>query len=138
MEIFNVLAAASASFVFGVVWYMVLSDPWMTASGVARDADGKPLNSSNPRPYILSAISAIVVAGMMRHVLAASGVTSIPSGAIAGFGIGAFLIVPWMMMNNEFAGKPFQLTVIDGGYARDRLHPHGRRFNGILIPRVDR
>ena len=106
---------------FGAVWYMVLSDPWMTASGVARDADGKPLNSSNPRPYILSAISAIVVAGMMRHVLAASGVTSIPSGAIAGFGIGAFLIVPWMMMNNEFAGKPFQLTVlltvIDGGYA---------------------
>ena len=117
MKIFNVLAAASASFVFGAVWYMVLSDPWMTASGVARDADGKPLNSSNPRPYILSAISAIVVAGMMRHVLAASGVTSIPSGAIAGFGIGAFLIVPWMMMNNEFAGKPFQLTVIDGGYA---------------------
>ena len=117
MKIFNVLAAASASFVFGAVWHMVLSDPWMTASGVARDADGKPLNSSNPRPYILSAISAIVVAGMMRHVFAASGVTSIPSGAIAGFGIGAFLIVPWMMMNNEFAGKPFQLTVIDGGYA---------------------
>ncbi|WP_347836552.1 DUF1761 domain-containing protein [uncultured Planktomarina sp.] len=117
MEIFNVLAAASASFVFGAIWYMVLSDPWMTASGVARDADGKPLNSSNPRPYILSAISAIVVAGMMRHVLAASGVTSIPSGAIAWFGIGAFLIVLWIMMNNEFAGKPFQLTVIDGGYA---------------------
>ena len=117
MDIFNVLAAASASFVFGVVWYMVLSDPWMTASGVARDADGKPLNSSNPRPYILSAISAIVVAGMMRHVLAASGVTAISLGVIAGFGIGAFLIVPWMMMNNEVAGKPFQLTIIDGGYA---------------------
>ena len=50
MGIFNVLAAASASFVFGAIWYMVLSDPWMTASGVARDADGKPLNSSNPRP----------------------------------------------------------------------------------------
>ena len=117
MEIFNVLAAASASFVFGVVWYMALSDPWMTASGVARDADGKPLNSSNPRPCILSAISAIVVAGMMRHVLAASGVTAISLGVIAGFGIGAFLIVPWMMMNNEVAGKPFQWTVIDGGYA---------------------
>ena len=117
MDIFNVLAAASASFVFGAIWYMVLSDLWMTASGVARDAAGKPLNSSNPRPYILSAISAIVVAGMMRHVLAASGVTSISAGAIEGFGIGAFLIVPWIMMTNEFAGKPFQLTVIDGGYA---------------------
>ena len=96
---------------------MVLSDPWMTASGVARDAAGKPLNSSNPRPYVLSAISVIVVVGMMRHVLAASGVTSISAGAIEGFGIGAFLIVPWMMMNNEFGGKPLQLTVIDGGYA---------------------
>ena len=96
---------------------MVLSDPWVTASGVARDAAGKPLNSSNPRPHVLSGISAIVVAGKMRHVLAASGVTSIPSGAIAGFGVGAFLIEAWMMMNNEFAGKPFQLTVIDGVYA---------------------
>jgi hypothetical protein len=47
----------------------------------------------------------------------ASGVTSISAGAIEGFGIGAFLIVPWIMMTNEFAGKPFQLTVIDGGYA---------------------
>ena len=95
---------------------MVLSDSWVTASGVARDAAGKPLNSSNPRPYVLSAISVIVVVGMMRHVLAASGVTSISAGAIEGFGIGAFLIVPWIMMTNEFAGKPFQLTVIIDGY----------------------
>ena len=94
MEIFNVLAAAAASFLFGALWYMVLSRPWMRASGVAQGADGKPLNASNPRPYILSAVSAVLVAGMMRHVLAASGVTAISGGAIAGFGIGAFLIVP--------------------------------------------
>ena len=62
-------------------------------------------------------ISATVVVRMMRHVLAASGLTSVPLGAIAGIGIGAFLIMPWMMMNNEFADKPFQLTVINGGYA---------------------
>jgi hypothetical protein len=54
---------------------------------------------------------------MMRHVLAASVVTSVSGGAIAGFGIEAFLIVPWMMMNNEFGDKPLQLTVIDSGYA---------------------
>ena len=117
MEIFNVLAAAAASFFFGAVWYMVLSGPWMTASGVAQGANGKSSNMSNPRPYIFSVVLAVLVVGMMCHVLVASGVTSVPGGAIAGFGIGAFLIVPWMMMNNEFAGKPFQLTVIDGGYA---------------------
>ena len=66
---------------------MVLSDPWMTASGLARGADGNPLNSSKPRPYIVSGISTIVVAEMMRHMIAASRATSISLGAIAGFGI---------------------------------------------------
>ena len=117
MGILNVLAAAAASFFFGAVWYMVLSGPWMTASGVAQGANGKPSNMSNPRPYIFSVVLAVLVVGMMYHVLVASGVTSVPAGAIAGFGIGAFLIVPWVMMNNEFTGKPFQLTVIDCGYA---------------------
>ena len=46
MEIFNVLAAAAASFFFGALWYMVLSGPWMAASGVAQGADGKPLNAA--------------------------------------------------------------------------------------------
>ena len=58
MEIFNVLAAAPRHFSsvpFGT-WFCL--DPWMAASGVARGADGKPLNASNPRPYILSAVSA--------------------------------------------------------------------------------
>ena len=117
MGILNVLAAVAASFFFGAVWYMVLSGPWMTASGVAQGANGKPSNMSNPRPDIFSVVLAVLVVGMMCHVLVASGVTSVPGGAIAGFGIGAFLIVPWMMMNNEFAGNPFQLTVIDCGYA---------------------
>ena len=117
MGILNVLAAAAASFFFGVVWYMVLSGPWMTASRVAQGANGKSSNMSNQRPYIFSVVLAVLVVGMMCHVFVASGVTSVPGGAIAGFGIGAFLIVPWMMMNNEFAGKPFQLTVIDCGYA---------------------
>ena len=117
MGILNVLAAAAASFFFGAVWYMVLSGPWMTASGVAQGANGKSSNMSNPRPYIFSVVLAVLVVGMMCHVLVASGVTSVPAGAIAGFGIGAFLIVPWVMMNNEFTGKPFQLTVIDCGYA---------------------
>ena len=73
---------------------MVLSGPWMAASGVPQGSDGKPFNVLNPCPYILSAVSAVLVAWMMRHVLAASDVTSVTGGAIAGFGIGAFLIVP--------------------------------------------
>ena len=50
----------------------------------------------------------------MRHLLAASGVISIGGGAIAGFGIGAFLITPWVAMNYAFGMRKPMLTLIDG------------------------
>jgi len=117
MEIVNVLAAAAGSFVFGAIWYMALAKPWMAASGVPVGDDGQPVNSSNPLPYITSAVSAILVAGMMRHVFETSAVETVWSGAVSGLGIGLFFICPWMAMNNMFGGRPFRLTVIDGGYA---------------------
>lgn len=117
MELLNVLAAAAASFVFGAVWYMVLAKPWMAASGVEVGEDGQPANSASPMPYIMSAVSALLVAGMMRHVFATSAVDSIGDGMLNGFGIGLFFISPWIMMNNGFSDRPFKLTLIDGGYA---------------------
>lgn len=36
------------------------------------------------------------------------------NGIIGGFGIGAFVVVPWLAMNYAFAGRPMNLTVIDG------------------------
>ncbi len=117
MEFLNVIVAALGSFAFGAVWYMALAKPWMAASGVAVGPDGNPANSSDPKPYIMSAVSALLVAGMMRHVFATAPVDSIFDGALNGFGIGLFFISPWIMMNNGFAGRPFKLTLIDGGYA---------------------
>ena len=33
------------------------------------------------------------------------------------WGIGLFFISPWIMINNGYGGRPFKLTLIDGGYA---------------------
>jgi hypothetical protein len=117
MEVISVLAAAAASWVFGAVWYMSLSKQWLAVSGVALGADGKPKNGGSPLPFVLSAICMILVAGMMRHVMAMSGLTTIGQGLMAGFGVGAFFIAPWTMINNAYAMRPFRLTLIDGGYA---------------------
>ncbi|MEO0358309.1 MAG: DUF1761 domain-containing protein [Pseudomonadota bacterium] len=117
MEFLNVIAAAAGSFVFGAIWYMTLSKPWMAATGIEVGPDGQPANSSDPKPYIMSAVSALLVAGMMRHVFATSPVDSIGDGMLNGFGIGLFFISPWIMMNNGFSDRPFKLTLIDGGYA---------------------
>ena len=117
MEVVNVLAAAAGSWVFGAVWYMALAKPWVEASGIEMSADGKPKNGSSPMPYVLSAICMILVAGMMRHVMSMSNLTTVIQGLMTGFGIGAFFIAPWIMINNGYTMRPFKLTLIDGGYA---------------------
>jgi len=116
MELFNVIAAAAASWVFGAIWYMTLSKPWVEASGIEVDENGKPKDQS-ALPFILSAIAMVVVAGMMRHAFATAGVDGVGKGLISGLGVGLFFISPWIMINNAYGGRPFKLTVIDGGYA---------------------
>jgi len=117
MEILSVIAAAAASYVFGAIWYMSLAKPWMAASGVKLGEDGQPENRSNPVPYIVSFVCAIIVAGMMRHIFTLSGIDMLGEGLVAGLGIGLFLATPWIATNYTFAGRPKALIVIDGGYA---------------------
>ena len=117
MEFLNVIAAAVASWMFGAVWYMTLAKPWMAVSGVEVGENGKPANDGDPIPYILSALCMVLVAGMMRHMLGMAGIASVGKSALVGLGIGLFFISPWIMINNAYTGRPFKLTVIDGGYA---------------------
>lgn len=117
MGIVSVLAAAAAGWVFGAVWYMALSKPWIAAAGIETDGQGRPKGGMNPLPFILSALCMLLVAGMMRHVFATSGVATPLAGLVSGLGVGAFFIAPWIMINNAYGMRPFALTLIDGGYA---------------------
>lgn len=117
MGFLSVLIAGIAGFMFGAVWYTVLANPWMEASGVALDDKGQPANRSDPLPYITSIVGAILVAGMMRHVFALSGIDTFGEGLVAGFGIGLFMVTPWIATFNGFGGQSFRLTLINGGYA---------------------
>lgn len=116
MEFLNVIVAAIAGFAFGAVWYMTLAKPWAEAAGVALDENGKPLQEG-VTPYIMAAIAMLLVAGMMRHVFELAGIDTLGEGLVSGLGIGLFFISPWIMINNGYGGGPFQLTLIDGGYA---------------------
>lgn len=117
MELLNIVAAAAGSWVFGAIWYMALSKPWMEAAGIPRDENGRPQGNGSPMPFVLSAICMIIVAGMMRHIFAMAAVESVGKGLMSGLGIGLFFIAPWIMINNAYGMKPFRLTLIDGGYA---------------------
>lgn len=116
MEILNVLAAAVGSWVFGAAWYMALSKTWVVVANIEVDENGRPVDES-PLPYILSAVCMIVVAGMMRHIFQMANIATVDKGILSGLGIGLFFISPWVMINNAYGGRPFKLTLIDGGYA---------------------
>lgn len=112
-----VFAAGFAGFVFGAIWYGLLAKPWIAASGVAVDETGQPANRANPVPYITSLIAVMLVAGMMRHVFVLSGIDSVGAGLVSGLGFGLFMVAPWLATNYGYAGRPFRLTLIDGGYS---------------------
>ena len=117
MGFISVIIAAAAGFAFGAAWYMTLSRPWADAAGIKLGPDGKPEGAPSSTPFILAGIAMLLVAGMMRHTFALSGIDSIDKGLVSGFGIGLFFISPWIMINNAYGMRPFRLTLIDGGYA---------------------
>lgn len=117
MDLVNVIVATIAAFGVGAVWYNILSKPWIKAAGIPCDEDGKPQGGPNPMLFAMGFVFQLIVAGMMRHVFESSGTVSIGGGLVAGLGIGAFFITPWIALNNAYGGKPWALTLIDGGYA---------------------
>ncbi|MCB2093334.1 MAG: DUF1761 domain-containing protein [Rhodobacteraceae bacterium] len=116
MEVINIVVAAAAAYAFGALWYMTLAKKWVAASGVACDADGRPSNPSKA-PFVISAVAMLVVSGMMRHMFGRAGIDTLGSGLVAGFGLGAFIALPWIMTNYAYADRPKDLFWIDGGFA---------------------
>ncbi|MDE0521166.1 MAG: DUF1761 domain-containing protein [Boseongicola sp.] len=116
MEFISVIAAAVAGFAFGAAWYMALSKQWVAASGIEVDESGQPANQSKT-PFILAGVAMLLVAGMMRHTFVMSGIDTLATGLVGGLGVGLFFISPWIMINNAYGDRPFNLTLIDGGYA---------------------
>lgn len=112
----QVIIAAIAGYAFGAVWYMALSKQWVQATGIEVDADGRPKDKS-PVPFIVAFISAVVVAGMMRHIFVMAGIDSVGKGLLTGLGLGLFVAAPWMVNNIMFGGRNKSLIWIDGGYA---------------------
>jgi hypothetical protein len=114
MEFLNVIAAALAAFAFGAVWYMSMSKAWIAAAEIPVDADGKPQGNGSLMPFVVGLVAMLLVAGMMRQVFAISALTTVGQGVMGGFGIGAFLITPWVAMNYAFGMRKPALTLIDG------------------------
>jgi hypothetical protein len=106
VEIFRVLPAALAAYVFSAVWYTGMGRHWLPVSGVPFDSQGRPTQNGDAKPFVIGAIAYVIVAGIMRHILVMIGADSAEYGLMVGFGIGAFLITPWVTMNHGLCPAP--------------------------------
>lgn len=114
MQWIAVILAAVAAYAFGAFWYTTMSKQWIAAAGIAVDANGRPAGSGSAVPYVIGFVAELIVAGMTRHIFVQAGLDTLGEGIMGGFGIGAFLITPWVAMNYAFAGRSYRLMALDG------------------------
>ncbi|MBK0400584.1 DUF1761 domain-containing protein [Limibaculum sp. M0105] len=109
-----VFLAAAAGFATGAIWYGILGRRWAAALG---KTEAQYKSERSTMPFVIAALGTLATAGMLRHVFVASGISSGGAGFVAGFGVGAFVVLPWILMNYAFSGRPRDLWWIDGGHA---------------------
>ncbi len=112
MGVLSVVAAAAAAWIFGAVWYGMIGKQWMDASGLTEET----IDRKNPAPYIVSFAGTLIVAGMMRHILASTGGHTGFGGMLTGLGLGLFVVLPWIATNVMFSQRSRSLIWMDGVY----------------------
>lgn len=111
INLIAVAAAALASFVFGSLWYGILGRAWMKAASLT-------MEQTRPNPltlgitFLCQLVMAFVFAGVIYH----SGETTIRTGLISAFMIWGGIVMTTQIINHRFQGRPWSLTLIDGGH----------------------
>lgn len=113
MQFLAVIIAAAACFGVGAIYYSVLANPWLDAIGKTK----AEIEGGSKMPYLIAMIAQIICVGMMQHIYLGANITTIGAGALAGAGVGAFIVGAWTFIHNAYEGKPIKLSLINTGYA---------------------
>ena len=114
MPLLAVLASGLAGFAFGALWYMALANVWQAAAGLSEETITRTLRGY--RPYLLALLANLIVAGALRHLFAAAGISGAGAGLSTGLSVGAFVAAPWLVMAYAFAARGLKLTLIDAAH----------------------
>ena len=110
-----IFVAAIASFLFGGVWYGVLSERWLNALG---KTEQEVKSATHPMPVLLGLtvvaqlVMAFVLAGIIGHL--GSGQVTIWNGLISGLLVWIGFVITTLVVNHGYQGSNWSLTLIDG------------------------
>ncbi|OHV89224.1 DUF1761 domain-containing protein [Mesorhizobium sp. ORS 3428] len=108
-----VVCAAVVAWLFGAVWYMALSKPWLKAAKL----DPATMKRS-PVPFIVSFVAELIMALVMTLVIGAltSGEPNPLAGVIFGFVLWLGFVATTLSVNHRYEGFGWDLTLIDAGH----------------------
>jgi hypothetical protein len=111
----GVFVAAVASFVFGALYYMALSKPWMEALGKqAHDARFGVSRTAFSVTALCELVMAYVLAGVLGH-LGPRQVT-VENGVITGLFLWVGFVATTLIVSYRYQGQKSALVWIDGGH----------------------
>lgn len=111
-----ILAAAVASYIFGAIWYMALSKPWMAALGKT-EADIKgPDGKGSAAPFVIAFVAQLVMAYVLGGLIGHLGAGQVTpwNGLLSAFFVWIGFVLTTLVTNHGFQGSKRMLTVIDG------------------------
>jgi hypothetical protein len=116
-----VLAAAAASFLFGGIWYGVLSGPWMEARGLSpAEMEKARAEAQAPGIYAIACVAELIMAwmfaGLLLHLSRGGTAPSVLNGIISGFFLWFGFVVTTVIVNYAFQGARRSLMLIDGAH----------------------
>jgi hypothetical protein len=119
LNVWALPVAATLSFIFGGVWYGMLSKIWMNAANLSKDrieAGG----GMSPLPLIITYLAELfmawMLAGVILHMVKAGIPASLKNGMISATFIWAGFILTTLIVNHQFQMQKRTLTLIDGAH----------------------
>lgn len=115
MNYLAIVAAVVASFIFGGVWYGVLSKQWLAALGkTEEDVKGTGMIMPMVVTVIAQLIMAWILAGLIGHL--GPGQVTVRNGMISGAFCWLGFVVTTLAVNHAYQGAKRTLTLIDAGH----------------------
>lgn len=126
-----ILVAAIATFLIGALWYspLLFAKHWARAHGYTSDKLAA-MQARSSRAYAGSFVAFLVMASVLRILLAHLGADSIHTGAAWGFHVWLGFALPIGVTANLYSDKPSATFLIDAGYQLVYLTAMGAILGG--------
>jgi hypothetical protein len=109
-----IVVAAVAAFVFGAIYYGVLSKPWMKAARITpKSGGGGGMAMPPPALLINSIVCELIMAWVLAAVLVSTGSAGIAAAITAAFFLWLGFIATTVAVNQRYQSYGWDLTVID-------------------------